>query len=102
MTEIKVDIEGLSNLTSNSAIVLTIGDTTYKFKPISLKTFVKYERLSKEESDETDGKAFLISACSVDPIFSMEEAEELPAGLGAIIVSNLLRASFLMLPASNE
>lgn len=102
MTEINVDIEGLTSLTSESPIFITIGAVTYKFKPISLKTFVHYERLSKEEQDDTDGKAYLINSCSVDPIFSVEEAEELPAGLGAIIISNLLRASFLMLPASNE
>lgn len=102
MTEINIDIEGLTNLTRDSPIIITIGETTYKFKPISLKIFVQYERLSKEEQDDTDGKAYLISTCSVEPVFTMEEAEELPAGLGAIIVSNLLRASFLMLPASNE
>ncbi len=102
MTEIIVDIDGLTNLTSESPILITIGDSTYKFKPISLKVFVKYERLSKEEKDGTDGKAFLLSSCSVKPEFSLEKAEELPAGLAAILVSNLLRASFLMLPASNE
>ena len=102
MTEINVDIEGLTNLKSDSPILITIGNITYEFKPISLKTFIKYERLSKEEQDDTDGKAFLINTCSVDPIFSVEDAEELPAGLAAIIVTNLLRASFLMLPASNE
>lgn len=102
MTEINVDIESLTNLTKESIITITIGDITYKFKPISLKTFVQYERLSKEEQDDTDGKAYLISTCAVEPIYSLEEAEELPAGMGAIIVSNLLRASFLMLPASNE
>lgn len=102
MTEINVDIEGLTNLTSDSLITLTVGEVTYMFKPISLKTFVHYERISKEETDDTDGKAYLISVCSVDPIFSIEKAENLPAGLAAIIVSNLLRASFLMLPALNE
>lgn len=102
MNEINVDMENLTNLNSESPILITIGDTTYKFKPISLKIFIKYERLSKEEKDDTDGKAFLLSACSVEPTLSLEEAENLPAGLAAVIVSNLLRASFLMLPASNE
>ena len=102
MTEIIVDIEGLTNLTSESPIIITIGEVTRKFKPISLKVFVKYERLSKEENDDTDGKAYLISACSVDPIYSLEEAEEMTVATGSILVNNLLRASFLMLPASNE
>lgn len=101
MTEINIDIEGLTNLTSESPILITVGDITYKFKPISLKTFSKYEKLSKEK-DDTDGKAFLLSSCSISPVFSIEEAENLPAGLAAILVSNLLRASFLMLPASNK
>lgn len=101
MTEIKVNLAGLSNLTADSPIVIIIGETTYKFKPISLKVFTQYERLSKE-NDATDGKAFLLETCSVEPKFSIEEAEELPAGLAAILVSNILRASFLTLPASNE
>jgi len=102
MTEINVDIAGLTNLTSDSPIILNIGEIKYEFRPISLIDFVQYERLSKEEKDSTDGKAFLISVCSEDPKYSLEEAEKLPAGLGAVIVANLLRASFLMLPASNE
>ncbi len=101
MTEIIVDIEGLTNLTSDSRVLITLGDTTYEFKPISLKVFTKYERLSKD-NDDTDGKAFLLHACSVDPVFTIEEAEDLPAGKGAILATNLLKASFLMLPASNE
>ena len=101
MTEINVDIAGLTDLKTNSQILIKIGETTYEFKPISLKTFTQYERLSKEK-DDTDGKAFLINTCSVEPKFSIEEAEELPAGLAAVLVTNVLRASFLMLPASNE
>ncbi len=101
MTEINVDIAGLTDLKTDSQILIKIGETTYEFKPISLKVFTQYERLSKE-NDATDGKAFLLETCSVEPKFSVEEAEELPAGLAAILVSNLLRASFLMLPASNE
>jgi hypothetical protein len=101
MTEINVDIAGLTDLKTNSQILIKIGETVYEFKPISLKIFTQYERLSKE-GDNTDGKAFLLEACSVEPKFSVEEAEELPAGLAAVLVSNLLRASFLMLPASNE
>lgn len=102
MTEINVDIAGLTNLTSDTPIILNIGKNKYTFKPISLIDFVQYERFSKEEKDATDGKAFLISICSEKPKYSLEEAEKLPAGLAAVIVSNLLRASFLMLPASNE
>lgn len=102
MTEINVDIVGLTNLTSDTPIILNIGDNKYTFKPISLIDFVQYERLSKEEKDSTDGKAFLISVCSEKPEYSLEEAGKLPAGLAAVMVSNLLRASFLMLPASNE
>ena len=101
MTEINVDIEGLTDLKTDSQILITIGTTPYELKPISLKVFTKYERLSKEK-DDTDGKAFLLNVCSVEPHFSVEEAENLPAGLAAILISNLLRASFLMLPASNE
>lgn len=101
MTEINVDIDGLTNLKSDSPILIKVGDTTYEFRPISLKVFTHYEKLSKEE-DDTDGKAYLIQACSVKPKFDIEEAENLPAGLAAVMVSNLLRASFLMLPASNE
>jgi hypothetical protein len=102
MTEINIDMASLTNLTSDSLIILNIGKNKYTFKPISLIDFVQYERLSKEEKDSTDGKAFLISVCSIEPKYSLEEAEKLPAGLGAVMVSNLLRASFLMLPASNE
>lgn len=101
MTEIKVDIEGLTNLKSDSQINIIIGDTTYELKPISLKVYTKYERLN-DEKDDTDGKAYLLHICSVKPTLTLEEAEDLPAGLAAILVTNLLRASFLMLPASNE
>ena len=101
MTEINVDIAGLTDLKTDSQIIINMGESSYEFKPISLKTFTQYERLSKE-NDATDGKAYLISECAIKPIFSIEEAEELPAGLAAILVTNLLRASFLMLPASNE
>ncbi len=101
MKEINIDVEGLTDLKSDSQIIINISETSYEFKPISLKTFTKYERLSKEVDDPTEGKAYLIAECSVKPVFSLEDAEELPAGLGAIIVTNLLRASFLMLPASN-
>jgi len=102
MTEINVDIKGLTNLTSETPIILNMEEKQYRFKPISLIDFVQYERLSKEEQDATDGKAYLISKCSVDPVFTLDEAEKLPAGFAALIVSHLLRASFLMLPASNE
>ncbi len=101
MTEINVDIAGLTDLKMDSQILIKIGDSVYELKPISLKVFTQYERLSKEK-DDTDGKAFLLETCSVEPKFSVAEAEELPAGLAAVLVSNLLRASFLMLPASNE
>ncbi len=101
MTEINVDIAGLTDLKTDSQILIKVGNPVYEFKPISLKVFTQYERLSKEK-DDTDGKAFLLEACSVEPKFSVEEAEELPAGLAAVLISNLLRASFLMLPASNE
>lgn len=101
MKEINIDISDLTDLKSDSSIIINIGETTYKFKPISLRTFTQYERLSKE-NDATDGKAFLLNECAVKPEFSIEEAEELPAGLAAVLVTNILRASFLMLPASSE
>jgi len=99
MKEIVVDIEDLIDLKKDSLIKINIGESSYIFTPISLAAFTAYEKLSKGD-DPTDGKAYLLSICSVEPL-SIEDAEDLPAGLAAVLVTNLLKASFLMLPTSN-
>lgn len=97
--EFVVDMTMLTGLKSDSEIIIKVAEDTYQLKPISLKIYGMYEQLSDSDAE---AKAFLLSQCLVEPEMSEEETGELPIGLANILVNHLLRASFLMPPASTE
>lgn len=97
--EFVVDMQMLTGLKSDSPIIIKIVEDTYIFKPISVKIYGKYQEIA---DDDAKSKAFLLSECSVDPKITYEEAEEFPIGLANVLVNHLLRASFLMPPASTK
>lgn len=97
--EVVVNLDKLTGLKSDSPIIVNIADDSYLMKPVSLRIYSAYEA---HEGGEHEKKAFLLSKCLVEPEIDMETALDFPIGLANVLINDLLRASFLLPPASNN
>ena len=87
-------------MTANSKIITRFKDLEYTMGPISTIKYYKYQQMVDEANEdafeEKKARNWLVAACMISPLLTIEKVEKLPIGIFYALFNTLMNKSFLV------